>query len=137
MNTLTKMVIIFAMTAILPACSGSAEKPFLTVEESLVIKGYTVVGPVNSISDHRINGWSYVNDKFIIINAGVRDDYLIGLRHNCHEARSAMNLGFTNVTGRLTTADKLIVKAPGGFTEHCYIKSITRLERVRKKDSDN
>ena len=127
-----KTAVVLALAALVSACAGSAEKPLLSVEESTVIEGYSLIGPVNSIRNFRINGWSHVDDKFIIVSAGVRDHYLIGFRNSCRETGSAMNIAFTNTAGSITKADKVIVKAPGGFTDTCFIRTITKLEKVKK-----
>ena len=48
-----------------------------------------------------------------------------------------MNIAFTNMAGSITKADKLIVKAPGGYTDTCFISTITQLEKVRKKPDED
>ena len=71
MKNLLRLTAVFSMIMLLCSCATSSNKPLFSIEESLVIKGYTVVGPVNSINNYRINGWSYVSEKFVIINTGV------------------------------------------------------------------
>ena len=136
MKNSLRLTALFPMILLLCSCASSTEKPFFNIEDSLVIKGYDVIGPVTSINNYRINGWSYVSDKFVIINTGVRDHYLVGFRNSCHEAQSASRVGFSNTAGRLTTSDKMIVEGVGGFDGHCIIESLTRLEKARKEDKD-
>ena len=137
MNIPIRSLLLLCVAGMLSACAQTDKKPLLSVDETLVIRGYQVVGPVNSIRNFRISGWSRVDDKFIIISAGIRDHYLVGLRNRCPETGSAMNIAFTNMAGSITKADKLIVKAPGGYTDTCFISTITQLEKVRKKPDED
>lgn len=136
MKSPTGKLLLLALAAVLSACAQTEKEPMLSVDEAIVLKGYKVVGPVKSIRNFRINGWSHVDDKFIIVSAGVRDHYLVGLRNRCPETRSAMNIGFSNIAGSITRADKVIVIAPGGYTDTCFIDSITQLEKVRKQPDE-
>ena len=76
------------------------------------------------------------DDKFIIVSAGVRDHYLVGLRNRCPETGTAMNIGFSNIAGSITRADKGSVISPGVYTDTCFIDSITQLEKVRKQPDE-
>jgi hypothetical protein len=137
MKNLMRYIAVFPMFLLLFSCASQTDKPLFNIEESLVIKGYNVVGPVTSINNYRINGWSYVSDKYVIINTGVRDHYLVSFRNSCFEAQSATRVGFSNTAGRLTTSDKMIVEGMGGFANHCFIQSLTRLERAPREEKDD
>lgn len=135
MNIFNRSLLCAAFAVVMTACGTAEKKPLLSVDETLVLKGYTVVGPVKSIRNFNLNGWSHVNDKFIIITAGVRDHYLVGFRSRCSETSSAMNIGIDRIGGSVTRSDKVIVRSPGGYTDICFIDTITQLQRV-KKDPD-
>ena len=136
MKFFMRSLLFLTLTGLLAACGTAEKKPLLSTDEALVLKGYNVVGPVKSIPNFRLNGWSYVNDEFIIVTAGVRDHYLLGFRFRCPETASAMNIGIDHMVGSVTRSDKVIVRAPGGYTDTCFIDTITRLERVRKKPEE-
>jgi hypothetical protein len=140
MNLITRIVIAVTFGSALFACTTHEKKPttledILKFEEALELKNYQLGEPENSINNFRINGWSYVDEYHIIVNTGVRDDYLIRFHSRCNETRYASNLAFTDTAGRLTTSDRFIVKGSGGFDETCYVETITHLVKVFPEDS--
>ncbi len=114
------------------ACAVSPSSP-LTVEERLTLKHYSIGAEVKSIRNYRLNGWSSVNDRYIIVNTGVSDDYLIGFSNNCSATRSAMSIAFSSTAGGLTTSDKVLVSSSGNFIEHCFIRSITKIHKIKRE----
>ncbi|MFT5139127.1 MAG: hypothetical protein ACI9H8_001399 [Lysobacterales bacterium] len=141
MNSITRSVIAVVLGSSMFACATSEKSPrtledILKFEEKIELKGYQLGTPENSINNFRINGWSYVDDRHIIVNTGVRDDFLISFQSNCREAKYSESLAFTDTAGRLTTSDRFIIKGAGGFDENCYVQTITHLVKVRGKKPD-
>jgi len=131
MKFLNYALILTIMAFGLSACA-SGQLNTMGLYERLEARNYVLAEPVNRISYHRINGWSELDDRHVIISAGVSDHYLLTLRNSCRDLNSSMDIGFSATVGNLTTADKLIVKGPGGFLDYCYISTITRLKKADK-----
>jgi hypothetical protein len=119
------------MAAGLSACA-SGQSAQLSLHEKLQARNLVLAEPVNRVKYMRINGWSELDDRHVILSAGASDRYLLTLRNVCRDLDSSMNIGFSSTVGNLTTADKLIVKGPGGFVDYCYISTITRLAKADK-----
>ena len=124
-TTLALAVMAFGLSA----CATGPYEPE-SLDQKLEARNLVLDQPVNRIRYHSINGWSEVDDWHVIINAGVSDRYLLTLRNSCRELDTSMDIGFSSTVGALTTADKLIVKGPGGFVDYCYISTITRLKKA-------
>ncbi|NND45937.1 MAG: hypothetical protein HKN58_11490 [Xanthomonadales bacterium] len=86
-------------------------------------------GAVNRISYHQINGWTQLEDKYVVVHAGDSGDFLLRLRNRCKHLDPAMDVSFTASAGYVTTADRINVENESGFRDFCYISTITRLER--------
>ena len=141
MKLITKNVIAVLLGIVLFACASSEKSPatledLLKMEEKIELKNYQLGTPADSINNFRINGWSFVDDRHIIVNTGVRDDYLISFRSRCSEARFSESLAFSDTAGRLTTSDRFIVRGSGGFNEYCYVETITHLVKVITEKSE-
>ncbi len=130
-----RILILSLLASGLCACAISHERP-LTLEEELELKHYRIGAPANMVRNYRMSGWSYVNDRHIIINTGPSRQYLVGFKNKCIETRSAVNVAFTNTSGRLTTFDKLLVNGPGNLIDQCYIQSITHLKKINRDSPD-
>jgi len=124
------------LVLVLSACATNSEQG-MSLEQKLESRNYTVGEPVSRIRNFNINGWSELDDYHIIITAGVRDDYLVNLRHRCSDLRGATRIGFSSFAGSLTDKDKLLVTGPGGFTERCHILSISKLYKGDRESSDS
>ena len=123
--------------ATLVACAASQEqaqgldeKP--TVTEILLAKGYVAGAQVRRIQNYRLNGWSYVDSQHVIMTSGVSDRYLVTLKSPCYDLRGAITIGFSTTIGNLSDHDRLIVRAPGDFTDTCLIDTLHELHRMKK-----
>lgn len=114
----------------LAGCAAGGERP-QTLEQKLAVKKLIVGDPVRAIRNYRMSGWSYLDSRHLVIDSGVKDRYLVSLRHDCDELRSAFDIGFKTYTGSLTDTDSVVVRAPGGFTMNCPIDSLHELVRVQ------
>ena len=123
---LTGLIILVLATA----CSGIPPES-IPLEDRLTEKGYKIGESVKRLNDHRINGWSSVDRRNVILNVGVSEYYLVTVRRNCEGLNSATNLAFSTTVGNLTDKDKLVVRGPGRFLEDCYIDTIRTLEKTK------
>jgi hypothetical protein len=89
-------------------------------------------GPVNWIRYHHIQGWTRVDEKYVIVHAGESGDFLIKLRNRCKHLGPGMEVSFSATAGKLTTSDRINVEGAGGFIDYCYVTTINRLEKTRQ-----
>lgn len=136
MNKIRIAVALAILSLGLAACATKPAEP-VSLADRLATRNYMLGEEVDRIRDYRINGWKDVDDWHVIITAGVRDEYLVALRNRCTEMRSATHLAFSTTVGSLTEFDELMVTAPGGYVEHCYIKAIYKLAKVKKEPADD
>jgi hypothetical protein len=85
----------------LAGCAAGGERP-QTLEQKLAVKKLIVGDPVRAIRNYRIDGWSYLDSRHLVVDSGVKDRYLVSLRHDCDELRNAFDIGFKTYTGSLT-----------------------------------
>jgi len=114
------------------ACSGSSPEA-MPIEERMAAKGYLIKEPVKRLKDYRINGWSSVDRRNVILNVGASGNYLVTVRSPCEGLRSAEHLAFSTIIGDLTDKDKLIVRDSGGYLQNCYIDTIQTLEKIKRE----
>ena len=127
-------ILLLAILAIgLTACATGPSEP-QSLEEQLAARDYIFGEKVDRIRNYRINGWSEIDNRHVIINAGVRDKYLLVLRNSCNNLSSATNLAFTSTAGSLTDFDKIMVSGPGGFVDHCFIQGIYLIKSIENKE---
>lgn len=82
---------------------------------------------VNSVSNFRINGWQAVNDRNLIVTAGLHDHYLVTLSIPCQDLTYAFNIGIDSRTTALSRGDYIVVNSLHRQLERCPILEITQL----------
>jgi hypothetical protein len=136
---LRALVFVVALAAICSACGSTDIKgsdrqdagrhaeisPEMMVNE----RGYDIVGPVKSIKNYRIDGWNYLSSRALIINAGVRESYLLTLRFPCHGLRNSTLIATTSTTSNLTKFESIIVRQAGTGAQKCPIENLYKLEK--------
>jgi hypothetical protein len=135
MSTFNRVLLAALIGAFLGGCAASAKAP-VTLAQKLAARQLVVGDPVRRISNYRLDGWSYLDDRHIIIESGVRDRYLVSLRQDCEELRSAIDIGVRTYTGSLMDNDSLVVRAPGGYAMDCRIDALHGLVRVQKPEEN-
>lgn len=109
------------------ACATPAES--VNVSDRLMELGYFIGEENQRVPSHRINGWNRIDDRNLIIRAGVQDRYLVELAGPCFGLNSAFRVGFTT-PGRLSRVDRfedIVVRSPGLGVERCPIRNIYTL----------
>lgn len=101
-----------------------------SLEQRLAERGYVIGDSAQSVRSYRIDGWSVVDDRHIIINSKPRHGYLLTLGPHCSEARHAYTIGFTTKAGGLSPLDKLVLRGANGFLQQCTIQEIQELNPV-------
>ena len=75
MNRPFLALLALVASAFLAACAATPAEP-VSVDQRLADKGFRVDERVDRIANFRLNGWSYVDLRHVILNSGVRDRYL-------------------------------------------------------------
>ena len=115
------------LSLLVVACATPGEP--VNVQERLMEMGYRMGGGDQRLPSYRINGWTRIDDRNLVIRAGVRDRYLVELTGPCLGLNSAFRIGFTT-PGRLSRVDRfedILVRSPGIGVERCPIRNIYSL----------
>ena len=121
---LRAMLLVGACT-LLVACASNADRP--TVEQILQEKGLVKGESVDRVYQFRINGWQALDEQNLILEAGVKDQYLITLRSFCLNLEHAFSIGVTSRMSSVAKFDQIIVQEAGGGREYCNIDEIYKL----------
>ncbi len=106
-------------------CAGDYERP--DIRDQLLDRGLEM-GEANArIPRYRVNGWSSIDENYLIITAGVNDRYLIELSTPCQGLTGAFSIGFTTPNFGLDRFDRIVVRGIDRRREVCSIQDIVRL----------
>ena len=114
---------------------GNNPSASISLEDRITQRGYIIQEPVKRLKDYRINGWSSVDQRNVILNIGASENYLVTVRSICTGLISAEHLAFSTTVGDLTDKDKLIVRDSGGHIQSCFIDTIHKLEKIKHAGS--
>lgn len=117
------LMVLLSLTA---CATGNAN---LSLEEKLAKREYSQGKEVDEVSNYRVDGWNYLDEKHVILNAGPSRNYLISLTIRCTDLRSAEAIGFTSTNTRLTRFDKIVVGTETG-ERSCSIDRIYQLDKM-------
>lgn len=126
MKTVTQLLVLLALTA----CVANTA-PTVPLAQKLQDQGYRVGAEVKRVSNFRLNGWSEVDDRHIMMTSGVSQRYLVSLRSRCFNLAGAQTIAYTTTVGSLTVSDSILVKDFSRIAERCPIQSIFQLEAIR------
>ena len=128
MNILSRFFILSVAIPGLAACSStggvSDEEAISAALDRLDVDRD---GVVNMVSNFRITGWQSINDRNLIITAGMHNHYLVTLSIPCPDLNFAFNIALDTRTGALSRGDYVIVNSLHRPLERCPIQEITRL----------
>lgn len=110
---------------LLAGCGATRES--LTIEQRMSERGYLIGPAQQTIPRYRVNGWSSVDDDYLIVNVGVRGHYLVELAGPCLNLDYAFSIGFTTPTSRLDRFGSVLVRSQGPGVERCRIREIYAL----------
>jgi len=129
-DTLKKFRSSLAITAVLlMTIAGCTSQPYTDekVTQTLAEKSLTKGETVDEIRNYQVKSWQYVDSRHIILEARVKDFYLISLRVPCVELSSALRIGFTSRQSTLTKFESIIVHQTGSGVRNCPIDDMTQL----------
>lgn len=85
---------------------------------------------VDRVPSFRISGWDDIDDRTLVLTAGVRDRYLVELMATCPGLSTRTGIGLSSSTGSLTVSDSILVLGIGGSPQRCPIRAIWELEEI-------
>jgi len=117
-----------ALTLILASCASDYQRP--EIRERLLDMGLEM-GETNSrIPRYRVNGWTSIDEHYLIVTAGVNDKYLVELSTPCLGLTGAFFVGFSTPDFGVDRFDNIIVRGIDQRREICPIQDITRLYEI-------
>ena len=78
----------------------------------------------------RINGWSRLDERNLLVVAGANDNYLVELNSDCPMLEGAFRVGFVTPTDVDDRFESILIRAPGRRIFRCDISDITRLRPI-------
>lgn len=108
-----------------------ADRLYQTLTGMGLVRGESV----SRVPNFRISGWNDLDDRTLVLRAGVRDRYLVELRAPCQGLSSSIGLGLATHTGSLMETDSILVRGIGGTPERCPIRAIWALEDLPGYDA--
>lgn len=117
------MLMLFGL--LLTACAGSTE--IRSIEDQMADRGYLIGAESVGIPRYNVNSWNDIDDRYLMVRAGVRDQYLIELFQPCFGLESAFSVGFTTPSLRVDRFGSVIVRGIEGRLERCRIQNIYEL----------
>jgi hypothetical protein len=107
--------------------AGCASTPPRNIQDRLLDLGLELGESNQRIPRYRINGWSAIDDRNLVVTAGVNDKYLVELSTPCLGLAGAFFVGFTTPSFGLDRFDNIVVRGVDRRLERCPIEDITRL----------
>lgn len=120
------------LLALASVTGASQATPVNDLRQELELRGYRVIGETTEIYNYRLNAWSAIDDKHLMIRSGPKEQYLVTFKNNCHDLRTNETIAFSNTGTRLTKFDKAVVMGAGNIPQNCFIESIYQLEKIPK-----
>ena len=118
------LVAILALGALVAGCAAPR-----TWEQRLVDRGQQVGEERRDIRRVSVSGFNALDDRHILIDGGVAEDFLLTLRIDCPEALNSEGIGITGVNDRITNLDQIEVRTAGDARRVCPIEQINVLEK--------
>lgn len=122
--------LVIAVTLLLASCATTDSRTRSNLEQRLTEMDLRLGESNSRIPRYRVNGWSAIDDRNLIITAGVNDKYLIRLAGPCLGLEGAFFIGFTTPMTRLGRFDRIIVRSIERGREYCSIQDIVHLEKT-------
>lgn len=112
----------------LAGCASDYERP--AIRTRLLDMGLEMGESNSRIPRFRVNGWTSLDERHLIVTAGVNDRYLIELATPCQGLVGAFFVGFTTPDFGLDRFDNIVVRGIDRRREVCRIQDITRLYAI-------
>lgn len=116
---------IAGLALVLTGCASDYQP--VDIREHLLDMGLEMGESNSRIPRHRVNGWTSIDETFLIVTAGVNNKYLVELSSPCLGLNGAFYVGFSTPDFGIDRFDNLIVRGIDRRREICPIQDITRL----------
>lgn len=116
----------------LPACAttADADRQKKALDAELAERGWRAGEEVRSVNGYSVQGFQSVDDRHVILDAGITRQYLITTSSPCTDLQYHERLRVsTNVANELTTLDTVYALDPTG-RQACPIARLQKLERI-------
>ena len=127
-------LLLTAGCASTPEAQDAARKRELQREQrlfnALTSRGLARTEVVSRVPNFRISGWQDIDDRSLILTAGLRDHYLVTLFSACPGLDFAMGIGLSTATGSLGAGDSILVRGSFDDVQRCRIDEIWALEAL-------
>lgn len=122
---------MLGLIAILPACAVSTDSArSKALEAELAERGWRAGEEVRSVNGYNVQGFQPIDDRHVILDAGITRQYLITTSNPCSDLQYKERLRVsTNVANELTTLDTVYALDPTG-QQACPIARLQRLEKI-------
>lgn len=84
--------------------------------------------PIRSFSMPRLDGWTVVDDKLLVVRTNINQEYLIKVAGFCPDLKFANAIGVTSFAGNVDKFEKVIVGK-----DKCMINEIRPIDSARMK----
>ena len=134
MKTLIQLCLVALGSLTLAACqttTGGGRLDTDELRELAVEMDRLEVGigaPARNIPEFRIDGWRYVNDKYLVISDGDNAHFLLTFIEPCEETSSALSIGFDKAGTLLNAGDYVVLRSLIRTLGRCRIDEINTLE---------
>ena len=132
------VLVLLAACAGAPAVVGSrstgAPGGEVALAKRLDEMGYSDKKEIKRLSNHRFNGWNYVDKYHVVINFSPTKHYLIQFRTACHDLRHATSIGFKTTMSSVSRGDRLVVRAMHDRLQDCWVATIYELTRKPREE---
>lgn len=117
------------MVSLVTACGSSGPGTSNETQIDAVLDRLDVerANVVNSVANFRITGWQAINNRNLIVTAGLHNHYLITLAAPCFDLDFAFNIGVDTRSVALSRGDYIVPNSLHRPLERCQIAEITRL----------
>ncbi|EIT67920.1 MULTISPECIES: DUF6491 family protein [Hydrocarboniphaga] len=124
-------LLALAVASTLPACAMTPDSARQKVlEAELAERGWRAGEEVRSVNGYNVQGFQPIDDRHVILDAGITRQYLITTASPCRDLQYNERLRVsTNVANELTTLDTVYALDPTG-RQACPIARLQRLERI-------
>lgn len=131
MQRIFLIVLFTLMGLLLSACqsAGGDNRLDSTLSSMGVVQGEAV----RSIPDFMIRGWRSIDNRNLIITAGIHDHYLLTLSSPCINLSFAVSIRIDSTSSSITRFDSIVVNSLHRQLERCRIQEIYALNDIAEE----
>jgi hypothetical protein len=127
-QTINKVLsgLVVCVLTVSPASLHAAAKQSL--EEALAEHGYRAGAAVEQVPGFRLDDWTAVDPKHLIVFGDAEQAYLVTFEYRCYGLGGNPLTVRTRASGVLAARDEFQVKHMGQVADRCHVDTLQRLE---------